>query len=387
MKLSIIIVNYNVKYFLEQCLYSVLQAGKGMEHEVIVVDNASEDGSLDRLQPLFPSVQFIANKENTGFAKANNQALALAKGEFILFLNPDTILPEDAFEKSIAFMQAHPDAGALGVRMIDGAGNFLKESKRAFPSPATSFFKLSGLTSHFPASRLFGRYYLGHLDEHTTQPVDVLAGAFMLLPRRVTNITAGFDELFFMYAEDVDLSYRVQQAGFVNYYFPEITIVHFKGESTKKGNLQYVRLFYKAMSQFVKKHYGGTKAGLYVFLINLAIWLRAGWAAIGNLFVRKGQQSYPVKNDTTVFVMGTQTDANRVKEIFLHNKITPVITSDEKDMPASIAVLCSNESGFKTAIEALENKWKNHPCFFHRQNSSSMVSSFNKDGTGDCFFA
>jgi GT2 family glycosyltransferase len=275
LQLSIIIVNYNVKYFLEQCLYSVIKACKKIEAEIIVVDNHSTDGSKEFLLAMFPAIKFLWNDTNTGFAKANNRALALARGEYILFLNPDTIVPEDCFERSIGFFESHADAGALGIRMIDGAGKFLKESKRAFPSPLTSLYKLSGLTKLFPHSKIFARYHLGHLPENEDHEVDVLAGAYMMIPKKILDLTGSFDETFFMYGEDVDLSYRIQKAGYKNYYYAQSTIIHFKGESTKKGSLNYVRLFYSAMSLFVKKHYSGGRAGVFNFLIQTGIFLRA----------------------------------------------------------------------------------------------------------------
>lgn len=280
LKLSIIIVNYNVKYFLEHCLHSVEKAVAGIEAETIVIDNHSTDGSIQYLQQKFPSVKFVCSKENVGFARACNKGLQLSSGAYVLFLNPDTIIAEDCFKKCFDFFETHTDCGALGVKMIDGSGNFLKESKRAFPSPLTSLFKLFGLGRLFPQSKVFNRYHLGHLDENKPHEIDVLAGAFMLIKRSVLNKTGGFDEDFFMYGEDVDLSYRIQKSGFKNYYFPGTTVIHFKGESTKRGSLNYVRLFYNAMSIFVRKHYGGTKAGFYNFFIQIAIWLRAALSAL-----------------------------------------------------------------------------------------------------------
>jgi O-antigen biosynthesis protein len=285
-QLSVIIVNYNVKHFLEQCLASVQRAAQQLPVEVLVVDNASADGSLAYLQPLFPQVTFIANKENTGFAKANNQAVALAKGRYILFLNPDTLVPEDAFTKSIAFFEQHPQCGALGLRMVDGSGQFLRESKRAFPSPVTSFYKLSGLARLFPKSATFSKYHLGHLSEHETHEVDVLAGAYMMIAKTILDEHGSFDEAFFMYGEDVDLSYRIQKAGYKNYYYPGVTIIHFKGESTRRGSLNYVKMFYNAMSLFVKKHYGQARAGTFNLFIQTAIWLRAAVSGVGR-FIKK----------------------------------------------------------------------------------------------------
>ncbi len=274
MTLSIIIVNYNVKYFLEQCLYAV-DRSTCRDVEIIVVDNNSSDGSVPYLQPRFPQVQFIRNRNNLGFAKACNQGFRVARGAHILFLNPDTIIAEDSLNTCISFFEREPKAGAVGVRMIDGGGKFLKESKRSFPGPITSLFKLSGLARLFPRSRFFSRYHLGHLAENETHEVDVLAGAFMMVRKDVLEKTGSFDETFFMYGEDVDLSYRIQKSGFKNYYLPATTIVHFKGESTKRGSLNYVRMFYSAMSIFVQKHYGGARAGIFYNLIRLAIWFRA----------------------------------------------------------------------------------------------------------------
>ncbi|MBL7707825.1 MAG: glycosyltransferase [Chitinophagaceae bacterium] len=286
MQLSIIIVNYNVRFFLEQCLCSVQKAVTGMEAELIVVDNNSPDDSLTYLQPQFPGVHFIASAENLGFAKACNLGLQQATGQYIVFLNPDTIVPEDCFRSCIRFFETHPQAGALGIKMLDGKGRFLKESKRAFPSPMTSLFKLFGLATLFPSSKTFSKYHLGHLNENEDHEVDVLAGAFMMIPKEVLNKVGGFDETFFMYGEDVDLSYRIQKAGYTNYYFAGSHIIHFKGESTRKGTMNYVRMFYNAMSIFVRKHYGGSRAGIFHFLIHLAIWVRAALSALGQ-FVRR----------------------------------------------------------------------------------------------------
>lgn len=288
MLLSVIIVNYNVKHFLEQCLFSVSKAISGLKAEVIVIDNNSADNSVEYLEPKFPEVRFLRNTENLGFAKACNQGLKFAQGRYILFLNPDTIVPENCFHQCIAFLDEHPNTGALGIKMLDGSGKFLKESKRSFPSPLTSLYKLFGLSRLFPRSRVFSKYHLGHLDEDKDHEVDVLAGAFMMIRKEVLGKVGGFDETFFMYGEDVDLSYRIQKAGFSNYYFAGSRIIHFKGESTRKGSLNYVRLFYKAMSIFVRKHYGGSKAGIFNFLIHIAIWIRAVMTAMGQFIRRLG---------------------------------------------------------------------------------------------------
>jgi len=283
MQLSVIIVNYNVKHFLEQCLCSVQKAiaSSTIDAEIIVIDNNSSDHSVEYLTPHFKCVKFIGNNENVGFSKACNQGFKLSAGNYVLFLNPDTIVPEDCFERCIAFFENHGEAGAVGVKMIDGHGKFLKESKRAFPAPVTSLFKLFGFATLFPKSKLFSKYHLGYLDESKNHEVDVLAGAFIMVRRGILLKLNGFDEIFFMYGEDIDLSYRIQQLGYKNYYLADTSILHFKGESTRKGSLNYIRMFYKAMSIFVSRHYGSGRAGIFNFFIHVAIWFRAVMSAIG----------------------------------------------------------------------------------------------------------
>lgn len=275
MQLSVVIVNYNVRYFLEQCLRSVELAIRGIEAEVWVVDNHSADGSVAMLKAQFPWVKLIENQQNSGFSKANNQAILESKGKYVLLLNPDTVVEEDTFRKCLAFMESHPDTGALGVRMIDGSGHFLPESKRGLPTPETAFYKIFGLSALFPSNKRFGKYHLGFLSEHETAEVDVLSGAFMFMRRSALEKSGLLDESFFMYGEDIDLSYRIQLSGFRNIYFPETTIIHYKGESTKKFSVNYVRVFYQAMIIFARKHYGSGKAGLFIAIIRLAVVFRA----------------------------------------------------------------------------------------------------------------
>jgi GT2 family glycosyltransferase len=283
-RLSIIIVNYNVRYFLEQALQSVQKACENITAEIFVVDNNSVDDSVRMVKEKFPDVLLIANKDNPGFSKANNQAIRLSKGEYVLLLNPDTLVEEDTFEKCIQFMDAHPKAGALGVKMIDGAGNFLPESKRGLPTPMTAFYKAFGLSKIFPKSPVFSRYHLGHLDANTTHEVEVLAGAYMLMRKSVLDEIGLLDETFFMYGEDIDLSYRVIKGGYKNYYFADTTIIHYKGESTKKGSLNYVKVFYKAMIIFIKKHFQGEKASFFIFFLQFAIYFRAFLTVVANFF-------------------------------------------------------------------------------------------------------
>lgn len=279
MKLSIVIVNYNVKYFLEQCLYSVRTAITGLDAEVWVVDNHSTDGSIEYLRPRFPEVNFIENQDNPGFAKANNQAIRMSSGEYVLLLNPDTVVGEESLRSLCYFMDEHPEAGGIGVKMIEGHGQFLPESKRSFPSPWVSFCKIFGLSKLFPQSHLFARYGLQYLDKEKIHEVEVLAGAFMLLRREALDKVGLLDEAFFMYGEDIDLSYRVVQGGYANYYIPE-RLLHYKGESTKHGDIKYVKAFYGAMLIFYRKYYPQS-SWLMSLLIQFAVLLKASLSAIG----------------------------------------------------------------------------------------------------------
>ncbi len=275
MKLSIVIVNYNVKHFIEQCLYSVRKAIKNIEAEIWVVDNNSVDGSCLMIKEKFKEVLLIENKDNVGFSVANNQAIRKSNGEYVLLLNPDTIVEEDTFEKVIEFMDAHPKAGGLGVKMIDGKGKFLPESKRALPTPSVSFYKIFGLARVFNKSKIFSKYHLGYLDKDQTNEIEILSGAFMFMRKKTLDKVGLLDEKFFMYGEDIDLSYRIIKGGYKNYYFPKTRIIHYKGESTKKGNINYVFVFYNAMIIFAKKHFSQKNAKLFSILINLAIYFRA----------------------------------------------------------------------------------------------------------------
>lgn len=373
MQLSVIIVNYNVKYLLEQCLCSVQKAAANISAEIFVVDNASADGSKQYLEPKFPGVQFIWNEDNPGFAKANNMALAKATGEFILFLNPDTLVPEDCFTKCIRFMNSHTDAGALGVHMINGEGNFLRESKRSFPSSSVAFYKLSGLSSLFPASKIFARYHLGYLSEKENHEVEVLSGAFMMVRKQVLDVTGGFDETFFMYGEDIDLSYRIQhtlhpsaKTNYKNYYFSETTILHYKGESTRKGSLNYVRLFYKAMNQFVKKHPKEFYSGLFTVFISLGVWLRA----LLSMLKRLVQFITPASNkrkptEQRIIAAGNDHDLQQLQSNLLYKNMSAFVDITGKHKPAeAIAsvieekkadklVLCAGEALSFSAIISL----------------------------------
>jgi len=250
--LSVIVVNYNVSPFLKLCLYSVKNALKSITAEVFVVDNASSDNSVEMVKSSFPEVNLIENRENVGFASANNQAITKATGRIMLLLNPDTIVPEDTFTKLLAFYREHPEAAGVGVKMVDGSGSYLPESKRGLPTPITSFYKFSGLIKLFPKSEKVAAYYVGHISSDETAQVPVLAGAFLTFPSEILKHVEPLDESFFMYGEDIDFSYRLSKNG-SNYYTPEITIIHFKGESARKDTV-YLERFFNAMLIFAQKH-------------------------------------------------------------------------------------------------------------------------------------
>lgn len=263
-----------------------MKALKGINGEVFVVDNNSIDGSVEMVSRKFPEIKLVANKDNKGFSKANNQAILLSDAEYILLLNPDTVVEEDTFSKVIDFMDKHHEAGGLGVRMLDGKGKFLPESKRGLPTPAVAFYKIFGLSKLFPRSKKFGQYHLGHLSEFETNEIEILSGAFMLMRIEALEKVGLLDEAFFMYGEDIDLSYRIIKGGYKNYYFPETRIIHYKGESTKKSSVNYVFVFYRAMVIFAEKHFSQKNARLFSFLINAAIYFRASLAIFARFIKR-----------------------------------------------------------------------------------------------------
>jgi GT2 family glycosyltransferase len=300
-KLSVIIVSYNVKYFLRQCLQSVERALQGIEGEVWVVDNASVDGSVEMVQSEFPWVQLISNNTNVGFAKANNQAIRQARGRYILLLNPDTIVQEDTFHKVLDFFAGHPEAGAVGVKIIDGRGQFAYDSRRDFPSGWNIFTKITGLYRLWPKSRLLGGYHLTYASENVTMPVPVLLGAFMCMPKKILDEVGLLDERFFMYAEDIDLCYRITRAGYVNYYLPTTQIIHFKGESTKLHSLSYVLAFYKASLQFIQKHYRGLRRWPAALLYQIAILMAASLSTAKRIFHKV---ALPIVEGATLWAFG-----------------------------------------------------------------------------------
>lgn len=278
MRLSVIIVSYNVKYYLDQCLFSVRRALRGIDAEVIVFDNHSRDGSVEYLSRLYPEVRFISSNHNLGFAKGNNRAILQGRGKYVLLLNPDTVVAEDTLRQALDFMECHPKVGATGVRMMKVDGGDAMESRRGVPSPMTSFCKMTGLCVRFPHSRRLGRYYMGWLPWDRPVRMEIVSGAFCMLRREALDEVGLLDEDFFMYGEDIDLSYRLLKGGWENWYLP-LRILHYKGESTQKSSFRYVHVFYEAMLIFFRKHY--RHLGLLVAApIQLAIYAKASMAFV-----------------------------------------------------------------------------------------------------------
>ncbi len=267
--LSIIIVNYNVRDFLHHALVSLQKAMKGIRGEIIVVDNASDDGSIEMIKHRFPKVRLIASDSNLGFAKANNVGLKQARGKYILLINPDTLVQEDTLQVMIRFFEENPDVGLAGCKIMNPDGTFQLACRRSFPAPWAAFTKMTGLSSLFPGSRLFGRYNLTYLSPDETYEIDAVSGSFMLVRREAYEQVGGLDEDFFMYGEDLDWCYRIQRAGWKNYYVHLTQIIHYKGESTKRSNLNEIRMFYQAMHLFVQKHLSSSL--VFAFLIRFAI--------------------------------------------------------------------------------------------------------------------
>lgn len=387
MDLSVIIVNYNVRHFAEHCIYSVLKAAQNLTIEILLVDNASGDGSMVHLQRLFPQVRIIRNEQNRGFGAANNQALEAAKGDHILFLNPDTIIPEDCFEKCLAFMQEQKNCGALGVRMIDGSGNFLPESKRNLPTVRSSFSKLSGLDK---IKNSTSGYYANHLAEYETGRVDVLAGAFMMLSRKAIELTKGFDENFFMYGEDIDLSYRIMRSGLLQYYYPEITIIHFKGESFA-GKRVYNAQFYGAMKTFVDLHYSKKpfsknvlKAGVAVGRLKNAISFKKKKQKWNNyskpvfigtqeslLNALKIEKLQPLQFESFILQSGED-------EKFIVDSLHQKILESKNDACFICADILSN----KSLIKIIDDSQNNCDFYISENHGRSFISSNNRSVKG-----
>lgn len=361
----------------------MLKACTNINAEVFVVDNGSSDGSREFFRDRFPAVKFIWQKENTGFAKANNKALQLAAGEKILFLNPDTIVPADCFEKCLHFFSTTAGIGSLGVKMIDGSGSYLPESKRGFPTWFISFCKIAGLTRIFPHSKLFAGYYLGNLAENETNEVDVLPGAFMMVDKKVLNITGGFDEKFFMYGEDIDLSYRIQKAGFKNYYFPHTAIIHFKGESTQKQSKEYLQHFYGAMILFTKKHFGNFSGYLYQAMIHFILTLKLLLNRNNKIYreritdKRKLQQNHAV-----IFCETSEYEKHKEQLQDYFYSIEYADNIKQLKPGCETVIFCEPFVSFAEIISLMETHHKKYLFFIQAGSTHSMVGSADKTMNG-----
>ena len=320
MKLSVIIVNYNVKYFLEQCLSSLERAINGIDAEVIVVDNNSQDGSAEYIIPRFPKVKWIANKENFGFSCANNIAFTHANGEYVLMLNPDTIVTREAIEKCLCFMDNNPNAGAVGVKMINKDGKFALESRRGIVTPWVSICKAAGLNKRFPKSRLFGHYYMSYLPEDEINEIEMVSGAFMFLRHSKLNEIGFLDEEFFMYWEDSDLSYRILKSGAKNYYLPH-PILHYKGESSVKSILKYRYWLYFSLILFFKKHNPVYYILSYIPLKLVVLLLKLRIHFINPLILGKDADQRKVEPKQSFIVVGQKSTYDEVAELFKKNNI------------------------------------------------------------------
>jgi len=380
MQLSVIILNYNVRYFLELCVLSVQEALLNIDAEIIVVDNNSSDDSCEMMKSRFPNVKLIENATNSGFPKGNNIGVAQAKGDYICILNPDTVVAEDTFEKILAFAEKQTNLGILGCKLIDGTGNFLLESKRGVPTPWVAITKIFGLYQFFPKSSVFNRYYAQHISENETGKVDILVGAFMVIKRDLYLEVGGFDENCFMYSDDIDLSYMVLKKGKSNYYFHETSVIHYKGESTVKDGL-YMKRFREAMQFFYKKHFKMS------FLFDVLM-------KIGTFFfaLAKKKQSNILETKVDEYVLFSE-DENlknklenqlhknldwqskiRGNELFSHH----ILTKKQIEF-----LLDNNSFSFKTIIDFLEvNKNQGFTFKIRPKNASFMIGSNNSNDKG-----
>tara|TARA_R110000868_G_scaffold29106_6_gene108471 strand:+ start:14128 stop:15291 length:1164 start_codon:yes stop_codon:yes gene_type:complete len=382
MQLSVIILNYNVRYFLELCVLSVQTALTNIESEIIVIDNNSDDGSCEMIKALFSDVKLIQNKENVGFSKGNNIGVKQAKGRYICILNPDTVVAEDTFVKILAFAQRQKNLGIVGCRFIDGSGNFLPECKRGVPTPWVAFTKIAGLYKVFPRSRIFGKYYAQQVSKNENGKVDVLVGAFMLMKRELYQELEGFDEDCFMYSDDIDLSYRALKKGCFNYYFHETTIIHYKGESTLKDEI-YMKRFQEAMQFFYKKHF--KVAPLFTLFMNIGSYFFSFAKRIqGHSIIKKVPKSYLVYSSDEEF-------ANKLtlilqKKVVFHNLKTEkmVISSCYRSAKAIEIILDNEFISFKECIAIIESSKNKELTFKIRPKKANfLIGSNNSNERGE----
>ena len=380
MQLSVIILNYNVRYFLEQCVLSVQEALSNIDGEIIVVDNNSSDDSCEMMKTRFPNIKLIENTVNLGFPKGNNIGVSQAKGDYICILNPDTVVAEDTFVKVLAFAEKHPDLGILGCKLIDGTGNFLPESKRGVPTPFVAFTKIFGLYKLFPKTTLFNRYYAQHLSENETGKVDILVGAFMIMKRELYLEIGGFDENCFMYSDDIDLSYMALKKGKSNYYYHETSVIHYKGESTVKDGF-YMKHFREAMQFFYKKHFKRS------FIFDLFMRIGGFFFAL----VKKNQSKLKiVQADEYVLIAEDENLKNKL-ELLLHKKIhwqseiegNNLFSHSISNKKQTEILLDNADLSFREIISFLEaNKNQGFTFKIIPKNTFFMIGSNNSNDKG-----
>ena len=382
MQLSVIILNYNVRYFLELCILSVQSALINIESEIIVVDNNSEDDSCEMMQALFPEIKFIQNKENVGFPKGNNIGVAQASGEYVCILNPDTVVAEDTFLKILSFAQAQENLGIVGCKLVDGSGNFLPECKRGVPTPWVAFTKIVGLYKLFPKSKIFTKYYASHLPINQNGKVAILVGAFLLLKRDLYQELEGFDENCFMYSDDIDLCYRATQSGRFNYYYHETTVIHYKGESTVKDEA-YMNRFQEAMQFFYKKHFKVVplfnvfmKMGSYLFSVIKRVQ--------GQSIIKRIPKSYLLYSSNESLL--EQLTSILQKKVLFHNLKTEkmVISSSYKSNKAIEIILDNEFISFKECIAFIESSKNTDFTFKIRPKKADfLIGSNNSNERGE----
>ncbi len=379
MDLSVVIVSYNAVGFLRLCLNSVFEACKNINAEVYVVDNNSADHVVEVVKNEFPECLLIANKNNPGFAIANNQAIRQCKGKYVLVLNPDTVVAEDTFEKAIRFMEDHNDAGGLGIKMIDGSGLFLPESKRGIPSPWVSFCKMSGLSSIFPSAKIFSEYHKGYLAPDKNHAVEVLSGAFMCLRKSVLDQVGLLDEDFFMYGEDIDLSYRIIKGGFQNYYFSESTIIHFKGESTSKDK-KYRDRFYKAMIQFAEKHFSKSYGAVLSLFIITGITLAKFIAFVIRGFIKNHQKEPEIKVGQLIF-LEDYLPIDKYGKLAKESHIS-LSVKDLSQQSGGTIVFPINKISYKEMIQIMSKYRSQFRYRFFDEQDHIVIGSDKKDAKG-----
>ena len=376
---------------MEQCLCSLQRAIKNFEAEVIVIDNCSADGSMEYLKPRFNWVQFIQNEKNAGFAKANNKALAMCNGRYILFLNPDTLLAEHTLEACMEIFSKNQQCGAIGLRMLDGNGHFLAESKRSIPAAGNTFYKLAGFAAAFPHSKIFNNYALGNLSPEKMYPVPVLSGAYMMVQKKLLDETGGFDETYFMYGEDIDLSYRLLQTGYENIYAGHIPMIHFKGESTNKNQADYARRFYGAMDIFVSKHYAGKTGMLKKMFLRTGILSASLMFKMKLLFAPKAQNSISRDEAVTYYLTGDAEGIAESHSILLNagidvDRISTLrtLTNHKKQTNNSAIVFCIGSFTLEDAMHFMQDSYSIQ-YYFHYKGSNSIIGSNDKKSAGIFF--